>query len=99
MDEDWAVSPITRRFKDKAWAQLGTSGSGNHFVEFGAMDVNAQPLVAQPHLVLAHEHHGLGKGSVERAATALHLDLGSALRPAEDDGGARASVFHGCVLP
>lgn len=35
MDEDWNVSPITRRFKDKAWAQLGTSGSGNHFVEFG----------------------------------------------------------------
>jgi len=32
MDEDWSVSPITRRHKDKAWAQLGTSGSGNHFV-------------------------------------------------------------------
>ncbi|MFN0077697.1 MAG: RtcB family protein [Prosthecobacter sp.] len=46
MDEDWAVSPITRRFKDKAWAQLGTSGSGNHFVEFGAMDVNAQQSAA-----------------------------------------------------
>jgi tRNA-splicing ligase RtcB (3'-phosphate/5'-hydroxy nucleic acid ligase) len=39
MDEDWSVSPITRRFKDKAWAQLGTSGSGNHFVEFGAFTV------------------------------------------------------------
>ena len=23
--------------KDKAWAQLGTSGSGNHFVEFGVL--------------------------------------------------------------
>ncbi len=46
MDEDWAVSPITRRFKDKAWAQLGTSGSGNHFVEFGAMDVNAEQSAA-----------------------------------------------------
>lgn len=39
MDEDWSVSPITRRFKDKAWAQLGTSGSGNHFVEFGAFTI------------------------------------------------------------
>jgi tRNA-splicing ligase RtcB len=39
MDEDWNVSPITRRHKDKAWAQLGTSGSGNHFVEFGAFTV------------------------------------------------------------
>ncbi|HNQ89106.1 MAG TPA: RtcB family protein [Verrucomicrobiota bacterium] len=35
MDADWSVSPVTRQHKDKAWAQLGTSGSGNHFVEFG----------------------------------------------------------------
>ena len=46
MDEDWNVSPITRRFKDKAWAQLGTSGSGNHFVEFGAFEVTADQVVA-----------------------------------------------------
>ncbi|MBL9139938.1 MAG: RtcB family protein [Verrucomicrobiales bacterium] len=35
MDQDWSVSPVTQRNKDRAWAQLGTSGSGNHFVEFG----------------------------------------------------------------
>jgi tRNA-splicing ligase RtcB (3'-phosphate/5'-hydroxy nucleic acid ligase) len=35
MDADWSVSPITQQNKDKAWSQLGTSGSGNHFVEFG----------------------------------------------------------------
>lgn len=35
MDADWSVSPVTNQFKDRAWAQLGTSGSGNHFVEFG----------------------------------------------------------------
>jgi tRNA-splicing ligase RtcB len=35
LDADWSVSPITKQNKDKAWAQLGTSGSGNHFVEFG----------------------------------------------------------------
>ena len=29
---------MTRPLKDKAWAQLGTSGSGNHFVEFGDAD-------------------------------------------------------------
>jgi tRNA-splicing ligase RtcB len=46
MDEDWSVSPITRRYKDKAWAQLGTSGSGNHFVEFGAFAVSAAQSVA-----------------------------------------------------
>jgi tRNA-splicing ligase RtcB len=35
LDADWSVSPITKQHKDKAWSQLGTSGSGNHFVEFG----------------------------------------------------------------
>jgi tRNA-splicing ligase RtcB len=35
MDADWSVSPVTRSIKDRAHRQLGTSGSGNHFVEFG----------------------------------------------------------------
>ena len=35
LDADWSLSPATRQNKDRAWAQLGTSGSGNHFVEFG----------------------------------------------------------------
>ncbi len=35
MDVDWSVSGVTKQNKDRAWAQLGTSGSGNHFVEFG----------------------------------------------------------------
>jgi tRNA-splicing ligase RtcB (3'-phosphate/5'-hydroxy nucleic acid ligase) len=37
MDEDWSVCRVTRESKDKAWKQLGTSGSGNHFVEFGLL--------------------------------------------------------------
>lgn len=40
MDEDWSVSPITKTNRDKAAAQLGTSGSGNHFVEFGEFSVD-----------------------------------------------------------
>lgn len=35
MDQDWSVTRVTRVSKDKARQQLGTSGSGNHFVEFG----------------------------------------------------------------
>ena len=35
MDADWTVARVTREHRDKAWRQLGTSGSGNHFVEFG----------------------------------------------------------------
>jgi tRNA-splicing ligase RtcB len=37
MDEDWGIAKVTRDNKDKAWGQLGTSGSGNHFCEFGSM--------------------------------------------------------------
>ncbi len=52
MDEDWSVSPVTGRFKDKAWNQLGTSGSGNHFVEFGVLEVtpveSAEPPMREP---------------------------------------------------
>lgn len=39
MDLDWKVSKVTRKNKDRAWSQLGTSGSGNHFVEFGVFTV------------------------------------------------------------
>jgi tRNA-splicing ligase RtcB len=42
MDEDWTVSPVTQGLHEKAWKQLGTSGSGNHFVEFGAFSVDAE---------------------------------------------------------
>ncbi len=37
MDEDWSITAITRQQRDKAHQQLGTSGSGNHFVEFGEL--------------------------------------------------------------
>ena len=42
--------PVTQQHKDKAWAQLGTSGSGNHFVEFGAFTVarGARELGLEP---------------------------------------------------
>jgi tRNA-splicing ligase RtcB len=40
LDDDWSVSPITRQLRDKAAQQLGTSGSGNHFVEFGTLEVD-----------------------------------------------------------
>src|SRR4051794_18690208 len=39
MDRDWNVTRITRERKDCAWRQLGTSGSGNHFVEFGMLSL------------------------------------------------------------
>ncbi len=50
LDADWKVSPVTHANKDRAWKQLGTSGSGNHFVEFGI-------------LTLEHDDLGLAAGS------------------------------------
>jgi tRNA-splicing ligase RtcB len=41
MDADWSISPITKQNKDRAWSQLGTSGSGNHFVEFGLFTLHS----------------------------------------------------------
>lgn len=39
MDEDWSITRITNERKDTAWKQLGTSGSGNHFVEYGVLSL------------------------------------------------------------
>lgn len=59
MDLDWSVSRITREKKDTAWRQLGTSGSGNHFVEFGL-------------LTLAHDDQQLGLSAGEYVALLSH---------------------------
>lgn len=36
-DAAWQALPLLRQLKNKGWKQLGTSGSGNHFVEFGTL--------------------------------------------------------------
>src|SRR5262249_49263165 len=41
-DPLWREHPVARRLKDTAWRQLGTSGSGNHFVEFGALTAETE---------------------------------------------------------
>jgi tRNA-splicing ligase RtcB len=42
LEADWSVTPTTKFLFDKAASQLGTSGSGNHFVEFGILTVKDQ---------------------------------------------------------
>ncbi len=39
-DPGWRELPFARQRKDLAWRQLGTSGGGNHFAEFGALAVS-----------------------------------------------------------
>ena len=45
-DPDWSATPLLRSLKDKAHAQLGTSGTGNHFVDAGRLDVDATGAAA-----------------------------------------------------
>jgi tRNA-splicing ligase RtcB len=52
MDLDWGGHFLTRGLRDKAWGQLGTSGSGNHFVEFGLLTVTERtPRHVEQHSV------------------------------------------------
>jgi tRNA-splicing ligase RtcB len=69
MDEDWTVSPVTRRLKEKAWAQLGTSGSGNHFVEYGELTVLTPVLGLEPGSYLALLSHSGSRGTGGEVAT------------------------------
>ena len=38
--EEFKDIPLVKRLKDKAYKQLGTSGGGNHFVEFGSVTIS-----------------------------------------------------------
>jgi tRNA-splicing ligase RtcB len=82
MDTDWSVSLVTQRFRDKAAAQLGTSGSGNHFVEFGEFTVENKQLGLEPGTYLALLSHSGSRGTgaqvcdhYSRLARSKHRDL------------------------
>lgn len=69
MDFDWAVSPVTARAKDKARLQLGTSGSGNHFVEFGVLTLDADAFGLPPGRYLALLSHSGSRGAGHQVAS------------------------------
>jgi tRNA-splicing ligase RtcB (3'-phosphate/5'-hydroxy nucleic acid ligase) len=82
MEQDWAVSPVTARLRDKAWKQLGTSGSGNHFVEFGVFTVSNRELGLEPGEYTALLSHSGSRGTgaevcnfYSKRARELHLEL------------------------
>ncbi len=84
MDEDWNVSPVTRVGKDKAWKQLGSSGCGNHFVEFGELHVNAPARIGDvdlaPGVYLALLSHSGSRGTGESVAK-HYSERAMSLRP------------------
>ena len=63
LEEDWTCSPITRQNKDKARSQLGTSGSGNHFVEFGMFMAKEQIQDLPPGEYVALLSHSGSRGT------------------------------------
>jgi len=63
MDRDWSFSKVTRELKDKAWSQLGTSGSGNHFVEFGTLEIHDASVGLDPGVYLALLTHSGSRGT------------------------------------
>jgi tRNA-splicing ligase RtcB (3'-phosphate/5'-hydroxy nucleic acid ligase) len=82
MDQDWSVTGVTSKMKDKAWGQLGTSGSGNHFVEFGELTVSdeAAGLPRGTYLALLSHSGSRGTGAqvanhYSRLARSLHPEL------------------------
>jgi tRNA-splicing ligase RtcB (3'-phosphate/5'-hydroxy nucleic acid ligase) len=86
MDADWRLSPVTAGLKDKAWGQLGTSGSGNHFVEFGSLTVTDAAAGLAPGEYLALLSHSGSRGSgatiaqhFSKVARQAHPELPQAL--------------------
>ena len=63
LDADWSVSPITKQNKDRAWSQLGTSGSGNHFVEFGLFTAHGNIGNLEPGTYVALLSHCGSRGT------------------------------------
>jgi tRNA-splicing ligase RtcB len=69
MDEDWTVSPVTAENRELAWGQLGTSGSGNHFVEFGTLTIERSEAGLASGTYLALLSHSGSRGTGNRVAS------------------------------
>jgi tRNA-splicing ligase RtcB len=69
-DTDWSLTKAIAHLKDKAWTQLGTSGSGNHFLDAGVLipesDDAARVLGIEP----GREHFAFMSHSGSRGAGA-----------------------------
>lgn len=73
MAEDWDFSPVLRQNKKKAWKQLGPSGKGNHFVEFGELHLSEAATLGgirlEAGIYLALLSHSGSRGTGEAVAT------------------------------
>jgi tRNA-splicing ligase RtcB len=87
LEEDWSFSKVTRQCKDKAWHQLGSSGSGNHFVEFGTLTLTQDDFGLKAGVYCALLSHSGSRGTggqvathYSRLAMSVHPELPRELR-------------------
>ncbi len=69
MDEDWEFAPVVKGLNDLAWSQLGTSGSGNHFVEFGLLALDKAAADLKEGVYVAVVSHSGSRGAGNQIAT------------------------------
>lgn len=80
LEQDWSVTRVTKDVFAKARNQLGTSGSGNHFVEFGIVTLHKPDLGLEAGKYLALLSHSGSRGA--GATVANHYsNLAMNLRP------------------
>ncbi len=63
LDEDWSITAVTREVFDRAVRQLGTSGSGNHFVEWGLVTLHDDSLGIPPGKYVGLLSHSGSRGA------------------------------------
>ncbi|HQX50716.1 MAG TPA: RtcB family protein [Planctomycetaceae bacterium] len=82
LDENWSVTRITRENKDRARRQLGTSGSGNHFVEFGVLTLTeaCDDVALEPGQYVALLTHSGSRGT-GAAVCSTYSDVARRLLP------------------
>ena len=61
-DDAWYATPQLRLLKDTAMNQLGTSGTGNHFVEWGSFHLTEPMFGLKPGIYLALLSHSGSRG-------------------------------------
>ncbi len=86
MDADWQFSKIVSNLKKKARSQLGTSGAGNHFAEFGLLTLPKADFDLKPGNYIALLTHSGSRGAgakiadhYSNLAKKMHPELGKPL--------------------
>ncbi len=87
LSADWNASDVTKGLFDRAASQLGTSGSGNHFVEFGMLELQSPDLglAAGRYTALLSHSGSRGAGAAiadhySKLAMSLHPELDGEMR-------------------